>query len=203
MIRRPLIIIIFVGLVFGIGGALLYINQTKRNSAPEQSIIEQSNTSPTPQNLLTWEDQAGFSFQYPGGLRVDKHDEDTQNYAHVEFTDPDNAGNTIVWAKDTTATTLEAWVKSQSGFTNASIIDTTLGGRSAKKILTQEPKRMIVAALDDDVVVTIEALLTTPFWSSVEETITGNFVFTSLPGEDSAGAQSIPQESYDEEEVLE
>ena len=50
--------------------------------------------------LVVWDDPAGFTFEYPQDLKVDKHDEDKENYAHVELTSPGRQGRVIVWAKD-------------------------------------------------------------------------------------------------------
>ena len=60
------------------------------------------------------ERSAGFSFSYPEGLTVDKHDEDQENYAHIEMTLKDTLGNVIVWAKDAPASDLAAWIKKKT-----------------------------------------------------------------------------------------
>jgi hypothetical protein len=204
-LRNPVVLIVAIGIVAGIVGAGVYIKETNKKKASEQPIQSQLSTSDLLPNLLTWEDQAGFSFQYPEGLRVDRHDEDTQNYAHIEFTEPEHAGNVTIWAKDTTATSVDAWVSTVPEFAGANLIDTTLGGKPAKKILLPSPKRIIVGALDVDVIVTVEALSTTPYWDDVADTMVGSFAFIPLASEstDTAASQQYVGESYDEEEVLE
>lgn len=203
--RRTLLLVVILGFILGSIGAVVYVKKTNKKGSTNPSITQQLNTSSISQKLLTWEDPAGFKFQYPDGLTTDKHDEDIENYAHIEFTHPENPGNVIIWAKDTTAKNIEAWLTSQPEFSSASVIDTTLGGEPAKKILLNSPKRIIVAALDNDVIVTVEALLTTPFWSGVQDAIIANFAFTPPQDETSGGAasQDYAGESFNEEEILE
>jgi hypothetical protein len=203
--RRPVIIIILAGLFLGIAGAVIYVKKTNDENKYKQSEPQQTNTSAVQQKFLTWDDPAGFTFRYPDDLAVDKHDEDTENYAHVELTHPAHPGNIIVWAKDTTAGTVDAWLTANREFSAGSSIDTTLGGNPAKKILLESPKRIIVAALDADVVVTVEALLSDPYWSSVTDSLVEAFAFVPLPAEEEspAGAEAGGAGTYDEEEVLE
>jgi hypothetical protein len=46
-------------------------------------------------------------------VTVDKHDEDQENYAHIEMTHKDQPGTIIIWAKDTTAVDGAGWVKKE------------------------------------------------------------------------------------------
>jgi hypothetical protein len=207
--KRTLLLVVIIGFIIGSIGAAVYVKKTNQKSTEESSKTHQLNTSSAQQNLLTWEDPAGFTFQYLEGLTVDRHEEDNENYAHIEFTHPDHPGNIIVWAKDTTADSVDGWLKVSREFSGGSTIDTTLGQKPAKKILLDSPKRMIVAVMDADVVITVETLLTTPFWSDIAQTIIDTFAFVQLPADAPAEAQApaggdaVGAGAYDEEEVLE
>ena len=43
-----------------------------------------------------WEDAAGFSFSYPEDISIDPHEEDEENYAHLELTLPGYEGRIVI-----------------------------------------------------------------------------------------------------------
>lgn len=202
--RRPIVIAIIFGVGAGVvgGGGYLWMKKS-REAAPPTTQQEQ-----TQAKLLEWKDPAGFAFQYPEGVAINKHDEDKENYAHVEMTHPANPGRLIVWGKDTTAADVAAWVKTEKTFRDASIVDTTLGSKPAKKILLATPiKKVIVGAIFDELLWFIEV---EPgegeYWQKTLDTIAGSFKFTPLPGESSGGGGDTSIEEdvmVDEEEVIE
>jgi hypothetical protein len=193
--------------VLGLAGTSIYVQSQK---AP--NVISPSTTvaaTPTPSfELTTWKDQAGFSFQYPKELAVNKHEEDNDNYAHVELTHKDHPGKIIVWVKDLPAgvTTLDSWVKKL--YPDATSLDTKLGGEPAKKILSTAPVKMLTTgAISDNLLFYIEGALTdSDYWSRVHDTITGSFAFiqdTAAPataGSASGGASG--GDEVDETEVV-
>lgn len=194
--KKPVVIAIGIGLLIGISGFTLYI-VTKKSEAPAQTTEKVE----TPVKLLEWKDPAGFSFQYEEGITIDKHDEDQQNYAHIEMTNSQNPGRLIVWGKDTTAADVAAWVKTEKSFRDASIVDTTLGGEPAKKILLTTPtNKIIIGTIFDEILWYIEAG-EGDYWQKTLDTIAGNFKFTPIAGEsDSSGYEEV---AVDEEEVIE
>ncbi|MBI4062369.1 hypothetical protein HY410_00450 [Candidatus Gottesmanbacteria bacterium] len=194
---------ILIGLVIGgigFGGYLAWLG-----SQPKP-MLEQQAAPAVIAELLSWRDPNGFSFQYPDGLSVNKHDEDKQNYAHIEFTHPEHPGNVIVWGKDTTAVDSAAWVKTEKKFKDASILDTTFANFPGKKVLIADPKQIIVGTVDDGIVWTVEGFLTdSEFWTNVHTTIADSFKFIPIGSneEDSAGVPAQEEVFADEEEVLE
>ena len=105
---RKYIIIGVVG-VAAIGG--IYVATTKSS----REILspggnEVPSAAPKIEDMVTWKDEAGFSFQYPKGLATNKHEEDNQNYAHVELTSPDHKGSVIVWVQDPFLLGLLGWI---------------------------------------------------------------------------------------------
>lgn len=164
--------------------------------------------TPTPNiELTTWTDEAGFSFKYPKDLSVNKHEEDPDNYAHVELTHNAHPGKIIVWVSDLPkgVINLATWTK-LSSFAGASVIDTTLGGEPAKKILASAPVKMLsVGTISDNLLFNVEATLTdNEYWAGVHDTIVGSFVFTDASDSaPSSGGAAPAGEAADEEEILE
>ncbi|KKU86267.1 MAG: hypothetical protein UY16_C0059G0002 [Candidatus Gottesmanbacteria bacterium GW2011_GWA2_47_9] len=187
----------------GIGGFFLW-QRSQQSAQPEVTA------QPTPPEMLTWKDPAGFSFQYPKDVSVNPHKEDEENYAHVELTQKDHPGKLVVWVKDTTAFDASAWVKTEKRFKAANVMDTTLGGQPGKKVLLTDPESLLVSGtVFDELLFMIE---TTPtdaaYWGATHETVTNSFVFTPLAGEEQAAGAgaaddaSSYEEAVDEEEVI-
>lgn len=150
----------------------------------------------------TWNDPAGFTFQYPGDLTVDKHDEDTENYAHVELTSNSHPGNLIVWVQDTNAADANAWVKTEKLFTGATIAEATLGGKPAKTVSGDELKKVITGTISDGLLFMIETVPTdAAYWTEVHDAIAKSFMFAPL-GQDSASQDAPAAEEWSDEEVL-
>ncbi len=158
--------------------------------------------------MVTWDDPAGFSFQYPKEITINKHDEDMENYAHLELTVSSHTGRLIIWAKDTTYSDIATWIKKDVTLKDAVVIDTIIGGKPAKKIILTTPaKKLIAGTVDDQILFTIEAELAEGdlYWQKIYDSIVQSFTFTSTSGNDST-AESFVEDTgpvVDEEEVLE
>lgn len=172
-------VIVGLGIALGAVGVTVFMAGNKKSSKP---IVTVTSAVPTPaRELATWTDQAGFTFQYPKELSVNKHDEDTDNYAHVELTNAEHPGSIIVWAKDSQWSDVESWIKSDKRFANATIADTVLGGQPGKKLLIAGPQQeRIASTISDKILFTIEGkLIDSVYWSGVDEAIISSFVFAS------------------------
>lgn len=152
----------------------------------KSSSIVSPVTGPTVESevkLTTWEDPAGFSFSYPDNIAIDPHEEDKENYAHLELTSPsDSEGKIIIWVKETDYTDIEDWVEEASR--DVQVLDTELDGEPAKKIAYSDPQKLVTAAIDIDALVLIEM---TPddqdYWQAVYDQILKSFTFIPLEGE--------------------
>lgn len=196
MKKRMIIILSISILCIGIVGTFM-LWQQKQKPAALSSTQTQNQTA---EELVLWEDQAGFSFKYPKELSFDKHDEDQENYAHIEFTSATHSGRLIVWAKDTTYPDVSSWVTKDKTLTGSASIDTTLGGEPAMKLVISTPtKKYVTGAIIDQILFTIEAepIEGDTYWQKVYETITSNFLFTPTD------TSSSDTTSFDEEEVVE
>ncbi len=207
VMKKTLLIVTTIVLFVALAGA--YVWKTKKAVKMSEPIVSISPT-PTPQETAIWTDQAGFSFIYPKALKVNAHEEDTQNYAHLEFSHPDYPGRIIVWAKDTIAKDAAGWVKAEKTLKDGVFLDTTLAGEPGQKVLVSEPKkRVITATVDDAIVFYVEGEFdNSDYWTQTYDTMTSTFAFIPLEGDAAAPAAAAPASSddevaVDEEEVLE
>ena len=209
--KKPLVLIIIGGLLLGsVGaGAYIYFFKSSRMSKPQDITGVMVTPTAAPQ-LLTWDDPAGFTMQYPEGLTVNKHDEDMVNYAHVELTDGAHPGNVIIWVKDIPSgvTDTASWGKKASTPSSAISFDTMLAGQSAQKILVSSPEKIVsVGVIYDGVLWYIEAKLTDePYWQSVFDGVIQSFTFKPTTPQAAGGtvsSGSVNDSAVDEEEVLE
>ena len=193
-------------LIVLVGGIYIWKTQSSQKMlSPGEAIKTNTTPSPAPFDLTTWTDEAGFTFQYPKELLVNKHEEDNDNYAHVELTNQDHPGKVIVWASDLPGgvTTLDSWVKKL--YPSATVLDTKLGGEPAKKIMSSAPVKMLSeGAISDNLLFNVEATLTdSEYWQRVHDAIAGSFAFTdNSQSAQGAGDGSSSGDAVDETEVL-
>lgn len=156
--KQMLIIIIIAVLVGGGGFWLLSRNSSRlKQSAVSKNTVQNPEVTPTLSDakLLTWNDEAGFTFQYPEGLKIDNHPDDNVDYANLTFTGDDGPGSINILMKDNTYQSLDEWIKSDSNLTTGNIIDTNLGDKNGKKVITSTGQ-MIIGVIDNGVLVTIK-----------------------------------------------
>jgi hypothetical protein len=210
MTKKKIFLCIFSVVILCISvGAVLFLKQL--GSKPQYTLQKTVSVSPSPtpsQELLIWDDPAGFSFKYPKGVTINNHDEDQINYAHIEITNPVYKGRIIVWAKDTVATTIADWLKKEPSLKDAVSIDTTFGGNEAKKVMVKVPtSKQITATLDEDILVMVETELDDAYWQQVNDGIVESFTFGVSKKDDGVGGASTateePQAAADEEESIE
>lgn len=196
-------------LVFGVIGIFFFLKKVKEDVISPLSQVRQKEKQP---ELLLWDDEAGFTFKYPQELYIDDHPEDMENYAHLEITAPKEPGGKIlILVKDTQIKTIEEWVNQEKEATTASVLDTTLADIPAKKLLFNEPKKVLTAAIDS-----YEGLFLLElspgegeFWPKVYDQILKSFAFKPLTKEEQEVLQEVGGEEssgdvvYEEEEVIE
>lgn len=161
---------------------------------PLSPVASPSTDQPTPVpspvvETTEWKDQSEFRFTYPKILSLNPHDEDTTNYAHIELTSADHPGSITVWAKDTTAKTIDAWATKEK-VTGA--IDTTLAGIPAKKAKkNEESDAILISTIRNGYLYQLEVLPTdADFWNPVFDQVNSSFTF--FTPEESAGQAPAP-----------
>jgi len=182
---RTIFFVVLIAAVVVGGGAALFVRSQKKQVAP---VAQLEPTLAPVVELATWKDQSEYSFQYPKDLTLNPHDDDQENYSHVELTSGVHPGSIILWVKDTTAKDIAAFMKQQK-ITTA--IDSTLGNTPAKKVLENEGKKLTITTLREGYLYQIEANLNdADYWNKILDTIVTSYSFTgSLPA-DSFGQSS-------------
>lgn len=208
--KKPLLVVLGALLLGGIGAATYLLVLPTKSQPPSEILVKEESPK---LNLLTWDDPAGFTFSYPDGVVVNKHDEDKENYAHVEMTHPDHKGSLIVWAKDLPVgvTDVATWVKKDPLLSKGVSLDTSLGESVAEKTLITSPeKRMVIGTVYDGLLFYVESTLTDEaYWEAAINTVTRSFVFkpTETTGQSAPATPSNSggqdEGAVDEEEVLE
>lgn len=190
--------LIFLSLLMVTGIFITYYYFRSHIKTETSKIVTQPTLKP---EYTVWTDQSDYSFSYPKLLQLNPHDEDKENYSHVELTSDKNPGSVTVWVKDTDAETVDDWA-TQNNYNGA--IDTTLGGEPAKKILSGSGEKIATtAAIYKGYLYLVEADMgTNDYWNSVYSEITGNFAFTSSEKKEKTTSPQYSN-SFDDEPVEE
>lgn len=202
--KKNVYIIIALIVFIGVGTGIFVFKKIRSSAVVTPVVSGEVTPSQAPVELATWTDPAGFTFQYPKSIQVNKHDEDQENYAHVELTQKDYPGTIIVWAKDTTAPDAASWVKGDKAYTGGTVFETTMGGMTGKKVLLTTPKKRIVSGVvDEGVVFYVEGSFEdSDYWKIAYDSVTTSFAFVVDETQGSQGAISGDESAVDEEEVV-
>jgi len=208
--QKKVLIILALVVVIGVIGGLLWFRS--RQTAPEVLSPTQRTSEVTPtqtgKNLLTWNDQAGFTFQYQPGMKINKHDEDQENYAHLDLYLDSKDGAVKILASDTKYKTVGDWAtkEKKNAQTGTVKTETTLSGKPAMKITFPETKETIIGIIDEGILFTIEL---TPdkegSWQKVFDQTVSSFTLvypTAAPSSQGSSAGS-DSDVVEEEEIIE
>ncbi len=199
-------------LFIGAGGYWWLSNQRSKTPESANKTSRETISAPTPVPYLTWDDPAGFTFSYPEDLTINKHEEDQENYAHVELTHSLHPGKMIIWAKDLPLTDIkvtikdaEEWGTSDRSLSKGNAVDTLLGGEPAKKILlTGLPEKTLMGVVYDEALWVVEVEYNDKlFWASVYKTVTDTFKFKPPLNATTTSNNDSADVAVDEEEVIE
>lgn len=215
--KKAVFIIVGITLWFAVVEGIIFLWKAKVSGQPQQSKTEELNTLVPSSKLLHMEDPTGLAFDYPSDLTINKHDEDKDSYAHIEFTHQREQGRVIVWVNDLPVNengkeiaTIDDWISMSKELREANSLDTKLAGSDAKKVFVPgSPEKIVTLCLYDSLLWKIEAEFgNRKFWQSVYDTISGSFAFIEpvYEGEETGEAvvdDTDAEEYADEEEVLE
>ena len=190
--NKKLLIILAVVLVLPIAGIIIF--KSKQRTGLDTPLDNPTVESGSVVKLTVWEDPAGFSFSYPEEIEINPHSEDEENYAHLELVSPsESEGKIIIWVKETEFTDIEDWAEATTG---GQVFDTELDAEPAKKVAYSEPTKLVIAAIDVDVLVLIEMTPDkTGYWQKVYDKILSSFKFIPLEGEETAPVPAEPAET--------
>lgn len=201
------ILIIITGLIF-----LFTKKADKKLVNPGVSEIKKP---PVETPLLLWKDPLGFEFSYPKNLKIDPHEEDMDNYAHVELSSDEKEGRIVVWSKDLLYQDLDDYLVNDEEASGASVMETKLAKVPAKKLLLkgENGNKIITAAIYDELLFLIEADLDREkYWEKIYDKVLTTFTFGTVAGksletvDDPVGYEDAGDEiqgDFEGEEIIE
>lgn len=208
--QKKVLIILIVAVIIGVVGGFLWLRS--RRTPPEvispARQTSEMNPAQTEAKLLTWNDQAGFAFQYPSGMKINKHDEDKENYAHLDLYLDGKDGVVKILASDTKYKTAEEWATKEKR--NSQISgggeEFTLSGKPARKIFFPDTQTTIIGTVDEEILFTIELVPDKEgFWQKTFDQIVSSFKFVAptVAPVSAKNGESVGSDIIEEEEIIE
>jgi len=185
-VKNKVLIPLGVLAMVAIAGVVVVLNKTlseppgrKNDQLEARPTTAEVKKEPTPSpKMETWKDEAGFIFQYPSGLELTQNTDDKNSYANIEITAKQEKGKIQITAVDTRYNNVEAWVKYDESLKGGNIIETTMGGKAAKKILFGEEGKILVGSIDDQILFLIRGDQSkSEFWQGVFDQVHDSWTF--------------------------
>jgi len=189
--KKKKIIVLVLVLVLGILGGLGFVFREKiisflgwgqKTSSPlgVQEKKEKFNF-----DWALWEDEAGFSFEYPRELEIDVHPEDERNYSFLTLTAKERKGRIDIICNDSQYQDINDWLENDSLIKQGSGLETKIASLSAQKVALGNG-REITGLIDWDEVIYV--LDKNPegeidYWSAIYTHILDSFKLIPLEGE--------------------
>lgn len=200
MTNKIQVVLVLGGVILVGAAAILWQSQQKKTV--EKVSEELPTNKPTEKvekilKFLTWEDGAGFKFEYPEGIKIDNHPEDEKNYANLTLTMAGETGAIEVLMTDNAYKSVGDWAAKDEAVKTGSAVDTTLEGKAAKKVLVSLEKT-VVGIIDSEVLLTLtknfkEGQVLTAAWDKIIDSF--KFVYpTPVVKEGGGGSSDILEE---------
>ncbi len=208
MSKKQILIAAGLVIVLGLAGGGFYFWTSQKNlqKGETASPLSQLNL-PLGEKLLTYRDEAGFSFQYPSSLGVVETEANNTNYySSLELSNKDRPGEKMtIKIMDTTLLTPEKWLEKNKPAGNlATAKEISLGKMAGKEFSVGNPPGKIVVVIDNALVYLID-YPPGDFWSKTTEKITGSFALTenNASGKSTTSSGSGGGITEEEEEIIE
>lgn len=182
MSKKGVLLIGVLFLVLAAGGeSFFYLKNKQAESLVSPTSEAPSQSSSQTQNL-TYEDEAGFSFQYPNTLGVVEIEiNDPSLYSSLELSSKKFPGEKIiVKIMDTNVSTVDQWLKKnpQTGVVGSSS-QITLAGMNGQQLSFNNPAKNLILVIDSGILYELEAPSGDSFWDDSFKTISSSFQFIS------------------------
>lgn len=201
-----LAIVLFGVTIIAVTTVLVYFLRVKPGLKTQSISITESavRLSPSPE-LISWIDQADFRFDYPKDVTVNSHEEDKQNYAHVELSSSNHPGGVIVWVKDVVNNDIEKYLQKENV---GNLIETTLGEEEAKKGISQtDTTKITIALIHDGYLYQVDGnLQDNSYWKGIFDQVISSFQFiqpTQAPDTSNGTNASDDSETGSDVDVIE
>lgn len=201
MSKKIIIIILGVLILITIGAAIFASRQQKEGFV--SSVLEVGKPKESSGKSLTYEDESGFSFQYPSTLGVIEKDvNDPTVYSSLELSSKDHPGEKlVVRITDTSLATIDKWLKENPQTGNlANSAEIVLGDMSGKNLKYTNPSRNLILAVDNGILYRLEAPEDGSFWTQALKMVSETFQLTGGTKTSNGGGASVIDEG---EEIVE
>lgn len=201
--NKKIILSLCLVIMLTIGGILVFKSISPKSSLQNPLITLQNQTKKaTPlSTFLEYSDPSGFKFSYPDNLSITNNKiTDKITYTDLQLSSKEVSGSLSLKIADSKLATLSAWLTENK--ITQSPKDVMLG--NLKAIEVQLADRLILAALDQKILFTIEMpAIEKDFWLPVYNKILENFSFAAPETTASQGtAGSAEDVSFEGEEVV-
>jgi hypothetical protein len=143
------------------GGAYFLVpkisNDVPQSPSDNQEQTKSAITAVLEKDLF-YEDPLGFSFSYPESSKLDKHPEDTVNYANVEIIAKDRIGKVKIVVSDMKEKDIASFIKKDTDMKLANVLDSKLGTMDAKKAYIDSTKKIVTAMIWDGMLFKMEVM---------------------------------------------
>lgn len=205
-----------IGVIVLILGWFFLFNKGKEgivSPTPDTASNQAAGGQAGTEKLIKYEDEAGFSFEYPEGLTVrDITPEDDISYSELEISSSQHPGIAKIRVADTQCLTIENWLRkcnSRKEFGDSR--DVTLAEMEGKQVRLSQPETLQTVVIEDGVEYLVESPLTEPdgaFWNKVHNDIIFSFALNEVTPvansfNEQAGAAGGGEAIIEEEEVIE
>lgn len=202
MSKKKNIVILGVGIAILFVLGMLVFLKTRKPESLVSPLPGEGGSAETETGKLLYEDEAGFSFQYPQTLGIVESDvSDPNTYSSLELLSKSHPEEKmVVKITDTDFSTIEAWLKKnpQEGKL-VSEKEVSLSGMKGKSFKYAEPSKNLILVIDSGILYRLEAP-DSDFWRSAFETASSTFKLTEEQTSSGGAGSSVIEE---EEEVIE
>ena len=154
----------------------------------------------------TYEDEAGFNFEYPAGIEIKDVSGNQDVYSILEISAPDKNEKMIIRVVDTKYKTIAEWLKKESQSDDAAAREFEIAGMTGQQIQLEDPRRLVSLAIDKGVMYYFESSLSEEegqYWNMVHNTIVLSFSLGEAQPQTGSQGSGGDDVIYEEEEVVE
>lgn len=187
---------ILVLLIFGGSSFYLYTKLSHQNLANPQ--VESK-----PETLLLYEDEAGFSFQYPNTLGVVEKDvNDETVYSSLELSGKSHPGEKMtIKITDTALSTVDKWLEKNSQAGNLLTSNAiSLAGMKGESFQYANPAKNLTLVIDSGILYYLDSPSDRGFWDKTFNFVSSSFKLTEEKTTTSVGGGASVIE--EEEEII-
>lgn len=185
--NKKLILAFLIGALLLVGGGLLYFFKDQLLPNSNQLTSPTGNQEAKPKYTFEWqlwEDPAGFAFEYPTEIEMDKHPEDEINYAHLELASAEHPGSITFTVNDTEYPDIETWMSQDELVKDGNGLDTEVASMSAKRVALKDSQEIIAFIDWDQVLYLVDVNLEDrEYWQPINNHVLDSFKLIPLEGE--------------------